>query len=193
MSEQSDLRTVTSFEKMSRPMTRNVAFLRGINVGGHNKVPMAALRKLWSRCGGMEVRTYLQSGNVAFEADAPGEVIGSVQTMLREELEIDVSIVWREVGALDAAIEADPFGDCMEADERRRFIGFSDRAPSPEAIEALDPDRSPGDRFAVVGTHIYLDLREGMGKSKLTNDWFEKRLGLAVTFRNYRTVRAMVR
>ena len=65
---------------------------------------------------------------------------------------------------------------------------FLDQAPKRKAIEALDPDRSPGDRFSVVGREIYLSLANGAGRTKLTLDWLERGLGVAGTQRNWNTV-----
>lgn len=165
-------------------MATGVLLLRGINVGGKNKLPMADLVERVEAAGGTDVRTYIQSGNVVFRARAPKAVGAAVQADLTDRFGHEMPVVTTTAQALAKAIEAFPF---VDADEKLRQVGFLSARPSAARIAALDPQRSPGDHFAVVGAHIYLWCPGGMARTKLTNAWFDRQLGVVSTFRNWKT------
>lgn len=170
-------------------MPDSVALLRAINVGGRNKVPMAELRSLFDGMGLGPSRTYIQSGNVFFPcAGDPDDHATGIADAIRDRFGLEVPVVTRTVEALRAARDADPF---PQAERSERHVAFLDRLPSPEAVAQLDPDRSPGDHFAVVGREIHLWLASGMGNTKLGMDWFERRLGVKATARNWRTLEVL--
>jgi len=164
--------------------TMHVALLRGINVGGKNKLPMKDLTELVEAAGGEAVRTYIQSGNVVFGSKKPKAVVEGLEAALAERFGHEMPVVLRSAAQLERAIADYPFA---EADEKTRQVGFlSARAPKAK-VRALDPERSPGDHFEVVGEQIHLWCPNGFGKSKLTNAWFDRQLGVVSTFRNWRT------
>lgn len=172
-------------------MTRWVALLRGVNVGGHGKVPMAALREACVAAGLSGVRTHLQSGNLVFDAEgAEAEVAGRVRAVVRERFAHDAPVIVRDADALAAVIAACPF-PTEGVDPTRLHVVFLDAAPDAARVAALDPDRSPGDRFRVIGREIHLSLPNGGARSKLGLDWFEAKLGANGTARNRRTVLAL--
>jgi uncharacterized protein (DUF1697 family) len=164
-----------------------VALLRGINVGGRRKVPMADLRALCDGLGLRRTRTYIQSGNVAFDTDAePAVVSARLATAMEERFGFPIPVVLRSAAELEGTLARVPFEDL-----ERVHVAFLDRAPGAEAVASLDPDRSPGDRVVVVGADAYLHLPNGMGRTKLTNDWIDRKLGVVSTARNWRTVEAL--
>lgn len=175
-----------------------VAFLRGINVGGKNRLKMARLVELFEQAGAVEVSTYIQSGNVLFslgrgalseaQAQAVAEEVGRA---LKKEDHLVVPITVRKKTALSSALAAHPFA-AQEADERMVGIGFLSDRPAPAAVKKLDPERSPGDRFFVKGREVFLHTPNGSARSKLTVDYFDRALGLTMTVRNLKTVRALV-
>lgn len=186
---------------------RFVALLRGINVGGARKLPMAELRALFEAAGAREVRSYIQSGNVVFETSEGGgggsrrrdedlvrsaaeSVAAHVAATLAKRFGGAVPAVLRSAAELDAAIEAMPFD--VTSDEPKFFsIGFLDGTPAPKHVAALDPQRSPPDRFEVRGRELYLHYPDGSAGSKLSHAWFAKELGIACTVRNWNTVRRL--
>ncbi len=158
---------------------RHIALLRGINVGGHNKLPMAELRALCEELGFRDVKTYIQSGNVAF--DGEGDVASALRAGIAERFGLTVPVVVRTREQVVAARQANPF----EVHDKLLHLAFLDRAVDGRG---LDPDRSPGDVFAVSGDVIYVRYGTSSHKSKLTLKWFEKQLGCVGTGRNWRTV-----
>lgn len=167
----------------------HIALLRGINVGGKNKLPMKDLAALFTEAGGKAVRTYIQSGNVLF--DAPAKTASAVARQVAEAIQsrfgISAPIVIRSAAELAAAIGANPFLKAGAA-ESSLHIGFLADMPNPAAVKGLDPARSPGDSFEIIGREIFLHVPNGVARTKLTNAWFDSKLGTVSTFRNWRTV-----
>jgi len=170
----------------------HVALFRGINVGGKNRLPMAELTALFSAAGAREVATYIQSGNVAFAAAALAlpKIIQRVGRGIASDFGFEPPIVVRTVAELEATVGRNPFLPAEPEDSLH--VGFLADRPRPIAVGALDHQRSPGDRFAVVERDIYLCLPNGVGKSKLTNAYFDSKLGTVSTIRNWRTVLALL-
>jgi uncharacterized protein (DUF1697 family) len=169
---------------------RYAVLLRAVNVGGANKLPMAALRDALTKAGQRDVATYIQSGNVALTSPAKKEadVAAAVAKVIAKSFGLDVGVVARTHAQLAAL--AHPFGDGAET--KRVHVVFFSAAPTKAAVASLDPNRSPGDVFVVRGAEMYLHTPAGMGQSKLTMDWLEKRLGVTGTARNWNTVQKMV-
>ncbi|MEZ6234113.1 MAG: DUF1697 domain-containing protein [Phycisphaerales bacterium] len=172
------------------PTNSHIALLRGINVGGKNRVTMAALVRLFEAAGGTDVRTYIQSGNVLFTSppDRAVAVAEAVERGLEADLGVPSPVIVRSARALRRVIDACPFGD---AEPTHLHVMFLRDAPTKQAIAALDPDRSPPDEFIVRGSEIYLRLPKGAARSKLTNSYVDRTLGTVSTARNWRTVRTL--
>ena len=169
---------------------RHVALLRGVNVGGKNRVTMAALVGLFEAAGAVDVRTYIQSGNVLFTSspDRAAGIAAAVKRGLEADLGVSSPVIVRPARALRLVIDACPFND---AAPEHLHVMFLRDAPKKAAIAALDPDRSPPDEFIVKGSEIYLRLPNGAARSKLTNSYFDRTLGTVSTARNWRTVRTL--
>jgi uncharacterized protein (DUF1697 family) len=174
---------------MPRSAGTYVALLRGINVGGKNMLPMAALIEMFVLAKCDDVRTYVQSGNVVFTAD-PGMVttLPSVLAQrITERFGLRVPVLLRSAKDLLGVTRRNPFL-ASGADPEKLAVAFLADQPKARDVEALDPGRSPPDAFAVRGREIYLFLRNGAARTKLTNAYFDSRLGTTSTARNWRTV-----
>jgi uncharacterized protein (DUF1697 family) len=166
-----------------------LALLRGVNVGGKNKLPMRELVALFEAEGCTDVVHYIQSGNVVFRA-APAlaaRVGGAIAASIERQFGFSAPVITRSAAELHEAVERNPFL-LAGADVTTLHVGFLAEAPSPRAIAALDPARSPPDRFEVRGREIFLCLPNGVARSKLTNAYFDAKLATTSTFRNWRTL-----
>jgi uncharacterized protein (DUF1697 family) len=167
----------------------HVALLRGVNVGGKNSVPMKRLVALCFDAGCRDVQTYIQSGNIVFRAtDAIAHRIPSlIGKELLSRLGLRIPVVMRTSAELGAVARSNPF---LEAgvDAERVHVAFLADRPSTAQMASLDPDRSPPDAFAVRGREIYLHCPNGLARTKLTNGYFDSRLGTTSTVRNWHTV-----
>ncbi len=163
--------------------------MRGINVGGKHMLPMADLRLIFEKAGGNSVRTYIQSGNVVFAAttSAAAEIVADVERMIEKRFGFAPPIVLREAAALNRIVESHPFAK-GESNHKVLHVGFLRSRPTAAQVVALDPERSPGDRFEVRDREIYLHTPNGAADSKFTNAYFDSTLKTICTFRNWRTV-----
>ena len=169
-----------------------VALLRGINVGGKNKIAMTELASLFSSLGLDDIRTYIQSGNVVFrspERDA-GEISATIEEAITAAFGVDPAVLLRRPMELEAIVDRHPYR--TRTDLSKLHVVFLDHTPAASAAAVLDPGRSPPDEFTLHGREIYLHLPHGAGRSKLTIDYFERRLGVRATARNWNTVRKLL-
>ena len=170
----------------------NVALLRGINVGGKNKLLMRDLAAMFSEAGCEDVRTYIQSGNVVFRAGSA--LARRVPVLIGEAIAARfgyrVPVLTRTAGELAAVILANPFlGVAAEVGQLGQLhVGFLADRPEAAAVDALDPDRSPPDEFAVVGREVYSYCPQGIARTRLTTRYFESKLSTTMTARNWKTV-----
>jgi uncharacterized protein (DUF1697 family) len=173
----------------SKPSEVYVGLLRGVNVGGKNKLPMKDLAEILAKSGCAEVKTYIQSGNVVFTApespcdDLPRKIATQVEKRFGHKPPMTI----RSMQQMLDIVRHNPYvGPGM--DESRVAVLFLADTPTAENVAKLDPDRSPGDEFTVRGSEIYLFVgKNGFAKSKLTNAYFDSKLATMSTGRNWRT------
>lgn len=162
---------------------KHVALLRGINVGGKNKLPMKDLAAIFTGAGCRNVSTFIQSGNVTFEGDTAG-LAARIEKAIEKKFGFRPPVQFRNAAELRRVARNNPF---INEDEAWLHVYFLDDPPTRSVIATLDPDRSPGDRFHISGKEIYLHLPNGMARTKLTNAWFDSKLSTISTARNWRT------
>lgn len=167
-------------------MTRYVALLRGINVGGRNKVPMAELRELLGGLGYTDVKTLLQSGNAVFTAEAAGtaEVAAAIEKALAETYGREIKVMVRTGGELRAAAAANP----LAVTEPARFlVNFYAEPVDAELLAEIDADAHAPERFAVTVREVYFDFPSGVADAKLPL-LVDRKLKVLGTARNWNTV-----
>jgi uncharacterized protein (DUF1697 family) len=161
-----------------------IGLMRAVNVGGR-KLSMTDVVTVTTECGGTGVRTYLQSGNVVFSGSR--RVAESLSGALSAAAGFDVPVLLRSAAEMAAVVSGQPYGGPDSA----WHVTFLGSSPAPAAVSALDPSAYGGDEFAVRGREVYLRTPGGYGRTKLTNAFFERKLGVVATTRNWRTVRAL--
>jgi len=159
---------------------KHVALLRGVNVGGKNKLPMKDLTSMFIGAGCRDVSTYIQSGNVVFSAPATvlKKVPAAVSTKIADRFGYNVPVVIRSHEELATAIQSNPFPEAVQ-EGRTLYVAFLADVPHMDAVAKLDPNRSPPDRFVVIGRDVYLHLLNHAAKTKLST---------VSTARNWNTV-----
>ena len=168
-------------------MTVYVALLRGINVGGHNKLPMATLRALATQCGFADVQTYIQSGNTVFSSRlGAAKVATTLHDAILAECGIDSRVVIRTGPDLAAVVVRNPFL-VRGTDPKLHHVAFMYPESAP-TLDAVDPQFYAPDEVEVVGPDAYLLTPNGVGQSKLATETTMRRLGIVGTVRNWRTV-----
>ena len=162
-----------------------LALLRGINVGGKAKLPMKELATIFAQAGARDVRTFIQSGNVIFDAEEADLVVEVVTTKIAKTYGYPGRIVLRSASEMQSACSANPFTGAPLDTLHCYFLA---EKPDAHAVKLLDPERSPRDHYVVNGREIYLHLPSGMARTKLTNAYFDRKLGTVSTARNWNTV-----
>ena len=171
-------------------MTTRVVFIRAVNVGGGAKLPMASFRDLLEGLGAREVRTYIASGNALVEIDGdPDAFDRAVEAAVQQQFGFLREVMSRTPQELRAALAAHPF---EVADDSFSYVSMLSAAPSAEAVAAAASVRSGEDRWQVIGRELHLRYADGAGRAILNHEALAKRLGVAATARNLRTVRKLI-
>jgi uncharacterized protein (DUF1697 family) len=169
-------------------MPRQIALLRGINLGSHKRVGMGPLRELLVRLGYGDVRTYLQSGNVVLTSPAsPERLQRELEQQIAEELGLETRVLVRTRDELADVIERDPLAGV--ADNPRRYqVSFLSAEPDAEVVRELGRVDVAPERFVVSGREIYTWHPDGIQRSKLNKVLSDRSLGVVATARNWNTV-----
>ena len=165
-----------------------VVLLRGINVGGKNKLAMADLRDIAADCGFEGARTYVQSGNLVLPAtDGDLASIGTaLGAAITRRTSMEIPLILRTADEWDAVVAANPFPDA--ADEGRTLHVIFLDGPAPEALSVFDAAPFAPDEMEVQGSEVYLHLPDGMGRSKLAAKVARLPGASTGTARNWNTV-----
>lgn len=178
----------------TRATETHVALLRGINVGGRNRIPMRRLVDIFESAECTRVRTYIQSGNVVF--DAPSGAIAQiplrVSALIKEQLALDIQTVVRTASEFEQIAVANPFLSAHEGNLSALHVGFLAHRPSPDQVSAIDPDRSPPDECIHLDQELYLCCPNGIARTRFTSTYLDRTLGTTTTIRNWRTTLAVL-
>jgi uncharacterized protein (DUF1697 family) len=165
--------------------------LRGVNLGARNRIAMADLRALAEELGGEDVQTYVQSGNVVFRSGlAASTWEKKLAEGIKKALGLDVAVIVRSGSQLAKIVAGNPF-KAAAADPLKVHVTFLVTSPDRKRVQQLTGQSFPPDELRVKGTEVYLHCPAGYGRSKLSNDLFERALGVTATTRNWRTVAAL--
>ncbi|MFE0651172.1 DUF1697 domain-containing protein [Streptomyces sp. NPDC059534] len=176
--------------------TTYAALLRGINVSGHRKVPMAELRSVLEELGHRDVRTYLQSGNAAFTTDSDASE-AALTTELEDAIEsrfgFRVDCLVRDGAYLAAVAAACPFPAAELEGKQLHAVYYSGPA-DPERFASIDRDAYLPEDFALGDRVLYLYAPDGLGRSRLAEVVGRPAVvkGLVATARNWNTVRKLI-
>ena len=168
-------------------MTLFIALLRGINVGGHNVIKMAALRELLESLGLNNVKTYIQSGNVLFESEESADKLSQrIEEGIKGAFKLSIPVVLRTSLELDGIIQNCPFPTDNLAEGESVQISFLKEELTKEGIDTLYSFKSEIDEYHLEGKDIYLYFRQSIRDSKLALHL--QKIGVPGTVRNWKTV-----
>ena len=174
-------------------MNTHIALLRGVNVGGHQKVPMTDLRALVAKLGFTDVRSLLHSGNLVFRSDGPSgsEASAEIERLLQAELKkrvgIDTDFFVRSASEWKAVIAKNPFRKEAERDPAHLAAMFLKDAPTAKQVAALEQAIVGRETFRVEGRLAYIVYPDGTGNSKLTSALIDRKFETRGTGRNWNT------
>ena len=164
-------------------MSTYVALLRGVNVGGNNKVAMADLRSLFQSLGFTSVRTLIQSGNVVFGSMATPTAV-RLERAIEDHFGVTSRVALRTPADLEAVVGNVP---SSMSEVSRLHVAFFTSRPAPQDVVRLDHERFLPERFSVVGREMYIHLPDGSARTKLP-DYLSRGLKVPMTMRNWNTV-----
>ena len=166
-----------------------VAFLRGINVGGKNKIKMETLREVFGGLGYKNVKTYINSGNVIFETTKTDDrkLALEIENAIEKEFSLNIKIMVRTIKEINNILENNPFDGQFENDKDLHVLFLSEEL-SEEKRAALLSNNNENEIFAVKNREIFCLLRNGVSDSLLGKDYIGKKLKVSATARNWRTV-----
>ncbi len=172
-------------------MQTYVSMVRGINVGG-KKVKMNDLKELYKSLDFHDVKSYIQSGNIIFRTKntKPSVLIDIIENKIDKVLDLDVKVLIRTKKELKNIINGNPF---RNEDINYLYVIFLSDIPSKKLIKDLNINfdfnkKNESDKFCISEKEIYLYLPNGYGRTRFNNNFFEKKLGISATTRNFRTV-----
>jgi uncharacterized protein (DUF1697 family) len=181
--------TTTGARRATRAKTVNVVLLRGINVGGGRKLPMADLRQICVDVGGDDVATYIQSGNVVLRSSlGAGALEGAVERRISEVAGFDTDVIVRTLAEFDDVVSSGIYAD--EDDGTKRVVTFLKKKPAKDALAGLDLEAFAPESCTLRGREIYLHLPNGQGRAKLPDAIARATRSNPIpgTTRNWRTV-----
>jgi uncharacterized protein (DUF1697 family) len=172
-----------------------VALLRGINLGPHKRIKMERLRESFEHLGLEQVKTYIQSGNVVFEAGkAASTTLGEkIEARIVSDFGFQVSVIVRTGAELGEIIAANPFLKQRGVDPEKLHVTFLSETPAAPALKKLARFTVAPDQSRCVGREIFLHLPNGFSGSSLWKVPWEKALAVVTTTRNWKTVNALYR
>jgi uncharacterized protein (DUF1697 family) len=170
-------------------MGTKIAFLRAVNMAGHNSIKMNDLAGLFVRTGYPDPQIHIQSGNVIFRSNENELATAKkIEKAITDSFGLVISVMVRTAEELGGLKERNPFLGEKNFDPSRMAVVFLHEEPAAERLKKLDSVSYPPDRFEVSGREIFLSCPDGFGRSKLSTNFFEKKLGVTGTARNWRTI-----
>jgi uncharacterized protein (DUF1697 family) len=176
-------------------MATYISILRGINVGGKNRIQMDGLKALYENLKFTNVLTYIQSGNIIFETDSnPATKYFSklIEEAIYEHYKFNVSVIIRSLEEMTNVIKANPFIAEHSINIEKLHVTFLSEKPESTLVSNVKSLMFLLDRFKIVEKEIYLYCPNGYGTTKLNNNFFESKLKVTATTRNWNTVNKLV-
>lgn len=175
-------------------MSVYIALLRGINVSGQKIIKMEHLRAVFEEMQFEQVQTYIQSGNVVFEAEEQDTSLleKKIEQKIEQVYSFQVPVIVRTSRELELVVEQNPFDITELSANEKIYVSFLSQEPSAEAVQLLKTFESDIDDFHVHGCEVYILIRAGYGESLFSNNFLEKKLKVSATTRNWATVNKLI-
>jgi uncharacterized protein (DUF1697 family) len=175
-------------------MNTFVAILRGINVGGKRMIKMEALKQLFASLGFSKIETYIQSGNVFFQCKKISEekLAATIAKEIESVFAFDVPTIVKNVDELKQIITNNPFTKDKNKQVEFLHVTFLAITPTKENVDAITKLSFGDDAFAIINKAVYLYCPNSYSNSKLTNGFFENKLKVIATTRNWKTCNELV-
>jgi uncharacterized protein (DUF1697 family) len=167
-----------------------ISILRGINVSGQKKIEMAGLKDLYEQLSFKDVSTYIQSGNIVFKSDErrTDQLVEQLEQAISKKYKFHVPVIIRSLEELNTVIASNPFTKDNSIDIEKLHVTFLREAPEKTRLESIQTTAYSPDRFIAGAEEIFVYCPGGYGNTKLNNNFFENKLKVTATTRNWKTV-----
>jgi uncharacterized protein (DUF1697 family) len=172
-------------------MQTYISFLRGINMTGHNSVKMTDLAALYVSLRLNECETYIQSGNVIFRSAGDLSLPAlslKIERAIQERFNYIIPVMIRRIRELTDLFSSNPFLEEKNFDPSKMAVIFLHDEPSDDQIRKVSDIDYPPDKFKIIGREIFIFCPNGFGRTKLYTNFFEKKMGVIGTARNWKTI-----
>lgn len=171
-------------------MNTYIGLLRGINVGGQKKIKMAELREHLSHLNFENLQTYIQSGNLVFnfKGDDNGQLQELITNRIKEVYEFEVPTMIRSKEELGTVLNENPYLSDNDKSINGMYVTFLEDYPSESLLAKMAELVLKDEEYTVKGKSIYLYFHAGFGKAKMNNNFFENKLKVRATTRNWKTI-----
>lgn len=174
-------------------MNTFIALLRGINVSGQKKIKMAELKTLCESIGFSSVTTYIQSGNIVFDSEKPDitSITNTLYKAILDHFGFDVPVLVIKPKKLKEILQNNPYDQRIkqgEIEQNKMYFTLLANTPDLSVIDELNASSYAPEEFVITNKVVYFFAANGYGKTKLNNNFFEKKLKCSATTRNFKTV-----
>src|SRR5450759_4758284 len=172
-------------------MQTYISFLRGVNMTGHNSIKMKDLSELYISLGLNDSETYIQNGNVISRCNAEMPVSSlseKIEAAILERFNYTIPVMIRTVQDMKDLFISNPFLPEENFEPSKMAVIFLHEAPSDDQIQKVADINYPPDKFKIIGREIYIYCPNGFGRTKLYTNFFEKKISVAGTARNWETI-----
>ncbi|MGY3052652.1 uncharacterized protein (DUF1697 family) [Pedobacter sp. UYEF25] len=175
-------------------MQTYISMLRGINVSGHKIIKMQTLRTMYQKLGFKEVTSYVQSGNVVFQAETHTEkkTAELISQEIKKEFDFEIPVLVLTVQSLKEIIKNNPFLKQSDKEEAFFHVTFLSEKPKPYEQELIELKKKKEEAIAFAEHAIYLFCPDGYGQTKLHNTFLENKLNVPTTTRNWKTTKKLI-
>jgi len=163
---------------------------------GHNSIKMADLSLLYKDLGFNENKTYIQSGNVIFKSDnlsEEKEIAKKIEKGIKEKFGHDVPVMIRSTDELKALFSVNPYLEIPDFDPSRMAVVFLHEIVTASQLEKMRNVNYPPDKYQISGREIFIYCPNGFGRTKLYTNFFENRMGVTGTARNWKTITSILK
>lgn len=174
-------------------MTVYISLLRGINVSGQKRMKMADLRTMYEELGLEKVKSYVQTGNVIFQSnDNPATLVAQIEARIEVVFGFSADVQVYTVNDWRAIINDSPYLNDADKDRKRLLVTLLAEVPDSQRIQDLGEIDSANDEYHIRDQVIHMYCPEGYGRSKLSNNFWESKLKVRATTRNWNTMNKLL-
>lgn len=175
-------------------MQTYISILRGINLGGHKMIKMEQLAALFKSLNFKDIKTYIQSGNVVFQAVETNvhDFAKRIEEKISERFGFAVPVMVKEKNEIAAVLQNNPFIKAEDKDVSKLHVTFLSQEPDKSYLDKINRLQYLPDEYILSGSTIYLYCPNGYGNTKLNNNFFENKLKVTATTRNWKTVNELM-